>query len=152
MESLGEIGGIILVDPRNGLRVGPQDVGFGVSQLLPIVTELLVSRDSLVSIEQPELHLHPRLQSELADLCIESVIRGRNQLLVETHSEHLILRLQRRIRQGAIPRELVSVLYVDPTSSGAARVEELRMDESGEFIDEWPEGFFEERFQEVLGN
>ena len=91
--------GISLVD-ANGLEVSVQDVGFGISQILPIVVVAL-SRHRLITIEQPELHVHPRLQSNLADLFIWSSTKNRNQFIIETHSEHIILRLQRRQRERA---------------------------------------------------
>src|SRR5262249_33944609 len=83
------------------------DVGFGVSQLLPIVIQSLLSRNSTICIEQPEIHLHPALQAELGDLFIDAALSDHeNTLLLETHSEHLILRILKRIRQtssGTLP-------------------------------------------------
>ena len=73
------------------------------------------------------------------------------QWLVETHSENLLLRIQRRVRSGTISAEDVCVLYVLPGRSGA-QVLRLRLDESGKFLDEWPDGFFEEGFREVFGD
>ena len=72
--------------------------------------------------------------------------------IVETHSELLILRLQRRIREGKIKPEDISVLYVDPNdeSTEGSAIIPLRMDENGDFIDEWPQGFFDESFNELM--
>ncbi|GAB98500.1 hypothetical protein GONAM_02_00220 [Gordonia namibiensis NBRC 108229] len=150
---IGELVAIALTDRRSGVTVTPADVGFGISQVLPIVVELLARRDSVIAIEQPETHLHPRLQARLADLLIDSAQKGArgNQILVETHSEHLMLRVQRRIREGALDRDLVSVLYVDQDSSGSGTVKPLRLDSNGEFLDEWPDGFFDERLEELFG-
>src|SRR5262249_53682217 len=96
--TVGELLALVLTDVRSGIRVAPTDVGFGVSQLLPIVVQCLLSSNSIIVIEQPEIHVHPRLQAELADLLVASVVDRGNQLLVETHSEHILLRLQRRLR------------------------------------------------------
>lgn len=151
---VGDLVAMTLTDSRSGVVVTPADVGFGISQMLPIVVELLARRESIICIEQPETHLHPRLQARLADLLVETTeFTGRaNQLLVETHSEHLLLRLQRRIREGALNADHVCVLYVDQNADGVATVARLRMDEDGDFIDEWPHGFFDDRIEELLGD
>lgn len=152
---------IVLVPHGQSIQVQLHDVGTGVSQLLPVVVLSLAARDNLVAIEQPELHLHPALQTELGDLFIESALRSfrKNTLLIETHSEHLILRLLRRIRETTEPTQnenarplrpdQVSVIYVEQTEQGV-QLSQLRIDESGEFIDRWPKGFFEERADELF--
>jgi hypothetical protein len=144
--TFGEV--LCLLLSRGGVLASATDVGFGVSQILPLVVQSQVSRGDAIAIEQPEIHLHPRLQAELGDLLIESSAERDNQFLVETHSEHLMLRLQRRIREG-LPVEHVCVLYVDNDENGAGFVQELRLDEEGDFIDEWPHGFFDERYREM---
>lgn len=153
-DAVGDIASMLLTDSRSGIQVTPADVGFGISQVLPIVTELLVRMDSIVLIEQPEIHLHPAMQAELADLLIESTLTsGRaNQVIAETHSETLVLRLQKRIREGVLSPEDVAVLYVDQDADGVGSVEELRLDSSGDFIDSWPNGFFDEQFDEIFGD
>lgn len=150
---VGDLVAIILTDLRSGVDVSPTDVGFGVSQVLPIVVELLAKQNSVICIEQPEIHLHPALQAKLGDLLIDATTEeGRaNQVVVETHSEHLILRLQRRVREGLIDADQISVVYVDQTADGTAWVKHLGMDERGDFTDEWPQGFFEERIDELFG-
>ncbi|MCX6867695.1 MAG: DUF3696 domain-containing protein [Verrucomicrobia bacterium] len=145
-----------------------QDVGVGVSQSLPIILEAHAQQKKLIAIEQPELHIHPKLQAELGDVFIESALgENKNTFLLETHSEHLILRILRRIREttegemaewpealrkacpNGIRPEDVAVLYVQPGADGST-VEQLRVNELGEFIDEWPGGFFDERVKEVF--
>lgn len=150
---VGDLVVMALTDLRSGIQVTPADVGYGVSQVLPIVVKLLAETDSVVCIEQPETHLHPRLQARLADLLINSAsVEGQgNQLIVETHSEHLMLRIQRRIRERALSPNDVAVLYVDQDKSGRAEVLRIRLSEDGDFLDEWPEGFFEERLDEIFG-
>ena len=143
---------LLVLTRRSGLKVSPGDVGFGISQLLPIVVQTLVGSDTTICIEQPEIHVHPRLQAEMADLFVEAVGDSRaNQLIIETHSEHLMLRVQRHVERGRISPEDIAVLYVDTDEHGASTVLRLRLDSDGSFIDEWPHGFFEERFDEVFG-
>lgn len=152
--ALGDQAAIILTDTRSGIQVTPADVGFGISQVLPIVTELSARTDSVILIEQPEIHLHPAMQAELADLLIESVdSSGRaNQVIAETHSETLLLRLQRRIRDQLLSVEDLLILYVDQDEAGEAVIRELRLNEAGEFLDRWPGGFFDEQFDELFGD
>ncbi len=146
--------------PKRDLWVALQDVGVGTSQVLPIVIEAHAQNDKLIAIEQPELHLHPALQAELGDVFIASALgENKNSFLLETHSEHLILRILRRIREttigklpeGSVPitKDDVAVLFVSPSSEGSL-VRELRISEKGAFVDSWPGGFFEESFNEMF--
>lgn len=148
----------LLLDSGSGALVLPSELGAGVSQLVPVVVaSVLPHHRGLVMIEQPEIHVHPALQVELGDLVIESA--SDRQLIIETHSEHLILRLLRRIREthdGDLPPsapafqpDKLSVLYVERTTDGGS-VRRLHVDPSGEFIDRWPKGFFEERSEELF--
>ena len=149
------------------LRV--QDVGFGVSQLVPIVTSFCLADERLILVEQPEIHLHPRLQTALGDLliaaclknspCFENTDRYPKRCILETHSEHLVLRILRRIREtsngktfGRLPGiscDDVAVNYID-VANGQTVVSRLRINEQGEFIDRWPRGFFNERLEELF--
>ena len=112
----------------------------------------------MVYVEQPEIHLHPRLQADLGDLFIESALGDRkNTFILETHSEQLILRIMRRMRNTfndelpdglpPVTPEDVAILYVEPRGT-AAVVRELELDEEGKLLDPWPGGFFEEGFKE----
>lgn len=150
----------LLLDTGAGSLVLPSEVGAGVSQIIPVVVAALEGRASLSLVEQPEIHVHPAMQVGLGDLFIDAVAPkgGRRTILVETHSEHLILRLLRRIREttekelrdGAptFVADKLSVLYVESHLEGV-EISRLRVDEHGEFIDSWPRGFFDERFPEI---
>ena len=152
---------LVLVD-RQGVEANVRDVGFGISQVLPIVVQSRLSKKQMLLIEQPEIHLHPAHQAELGDLFIRSALgEQRNTFLLETHSEHLILRILRRIRETTekgkpsdpdlppIRPEDVSVLYVQPSKSGA-RVIEIPVTEDGDFARNWPGGFFSERVEDLF--
>ncbi|HEY9848244.1 MAG TPA: DUF3696 domain-containing protein [Leptolyngbyaceae cyanobacterium] len=147
---LSDVFALRLVDKFTGVNVSLLDVGFGISQVLPIIVQSMLSRNTTLLIEQPEIHIHPRLQAELGSLlaeCIKPPLN--NQFIIETHSEHLMLRLQKLIRKGELKPEDVSVIYVDRAAEGSKCLH-LRLDEEGDFIDEWPGGFFEEDFNEIF--
>jgi hypothetical protein len=139
---------LVLIDQRTNTVVTHRDVGIGISQVLPVLVLAYGSQDKLLAMEQPEIHLHPALQAELGDVFIEAALGDRqNTFILETHSEHLILRLMRRIREGKVSPDDVGVIFVEPLARGS-RFIELRIDEEGDFIDEWPGGFFEESYHE----
>ena len=152
---------IQIVDTRAGLPVRTSDIGVGISQLLPVVVAVLdPARPGFTAIEQPELHLHPRLQVELGDLFAERAARG-GVLLIETHSENLLLRIMKRMRQtsdGTLPDrapavrpEDVAVLFVeiDPDDEQTL-IREMPLNERGELVKAWPGGFFEEDLREIF--
>lgn len=149
LSAIGEISALVLKDRRSGLMVTPGDVGFGISQILPVVLQLLLSSNSTICIEQPEVHLHPRLQSRLADVIVASSQLRRNQVIIETHSEHLLLRLQRRMRSGPLKNSMLSVLFVDRGEEGSS-VTPVAIDEMGQLMTAWPDGFFDERLEDLL--
>lgn len=146
---------LLLRDTTRQVDVYPHDVGIGVSQLMPVVIGALAREATILAVEQPELHIHPRLQIALGDLFVHAAEQGKN-LLLETHSEHLMLRLLRRIREAnegdepsAFPLSAqdLQVLYVECVD-GETRITPLRVSDSGRFVDRWPHGFFDERFEE----
>ncbi len=140
---------LVLIDKRSGTVVTHRDVGIGISQVLPVLVLAYASKGKILAMEQPEIHLHPALQAELGDVFIEGALGDRgNTFILETHSEHLILRLLRRIREGKLKKEDLGVLFVEPLPDRGSRVVELRVDEDGDFIDSWPGGFFEESYRE----
>jgi hypothetical protein len=150
--SAGDFTVLALEDIRHDppVLVSPRAVGYGVGQMLPVMTQCLIDSDGLIIVEQPEVHLHPRLQSAVADLFVDTVNARRSQLLIETHSEHLVLRLLRRVREGVLGTQDLTLLYIDLDEDGAAFVRTLAVDDDGELVDGWPGGFFDERLAEVL--
>lgn len=142
-----------------GRRHFLEDVGSGIGYLLPVLCAVYAIRTSTCFIQQPELHIHPALQSALGDVLIEASKTGPQQL-IETHSEHLLLRILKRIRQThgqvSIADELkiaaddVCVLYFNPSPDGTTTVKRLRITEDGDFMDRWPRGFFTERDQDLF--
>ncbi|ATY14551.1 DUF3696 domain-containing protein [Amycolatopsis sp. AA4] len=130
------------------------DVGFGVSQVLPVLVLLAyVPEGSTVLLEQPEIHLHPAVQSGLADVIIEAAKVRKLQVIVESHSEHLLLRLQRRIAEKFMPREIEITsedchIYFCDSRQGAPTIERLNLDLFGN-VTNWPADFFGDGFGEA---
>lgn len=145
----------VLVRARRGSpEVKLTDVGFGVSQVLPaLVQAFYAPANSTVWMEQPEIHLHPQVQAELADAFISAVqaYEGgtpRNvQLIVESHSEHFLTRLQRRIAEGVISPEHVAVYFARQSKDGLD-LEALKLDLYGD-IENWPDNFFGDEMAEI---
>lgn len=128
----------------NGVETALLDTGFGISQVLPVITMLFFAPEgSIILLEQPELHLHPRAQAHLADLILHVAEERKLQLIVESHSEHLLRRLQRRIaeveHQFASP-ENVKMYFCDTGENGST-IQSVEVDEYGQ-IQNWPHNFF----------
>lgn len=124
-------------------------VGVGVSQVLPIVVLcLLAARDTTVILEQPELHLNPKVQTRLADFFLSMAMLGK-QCLIETHSEYLINRLRLRsvLAEGASVSELLKLYFVEK-AGGLTTYRDVRVNEYGTILD-WPSGFFDQNQREI---
>ena len=144
------------------VRTGPNqpevkltDVGFGVSQVLPVIVECFyVPRQSIVIFEQPEIHLHPRVQAELADLFVDAVrareggIERNCQFIIESHSEYFLRRLQRRIAEEELAAE-DAALYFITTKGKKTRIEALEVDEYGNILN-WPVDFFGDEMEDLV--
>jgi predicted ATPase len=169
---------VVFRNVQNGSVSPAKDIGVGISQLTPVIVNALESRS--FSVEQPELHIHPRMQTVLGDLfvfeglfsavkaagevtittrCIEGNIQERHFnrkkvkdesfILVETHSEHLILRLLKRIREGILKPDDLAIYYFE-NNNGKTISNRIHIDSDGEFTTPWPEGFFDERLEELF--
>ena len=126
---------------KNGPEVRLTDVGFGVSQVLPVlILCYYVPEESILILEQPEAHLHPKVQAELADLLIEVVKNRRLQIILESHSEHLLIRLMRRIAEEQISAD-DTAFYFCEMNGGVSEIEKLDVDDYGN-ITNWPQNFF----------
>jgi predicted ATPase len=124
------------------------DMGFGFSQILPLIVEgLTASDDTLLVTEQPEIHLNPRLQALLGDFFVEVADRGVS-VLAETHSEHLLLSIRRLIAEGKLNAEHVAVYYTE-RQDGFSSIRPVPIRADGHIEDnDWPEGFFEDSLRE----
>lgn len=162
-----------LVVKENGLSVNLADSGFGLSQTLPIIVRAVnmglkkergqeaskripwssprfraAQIRPIMLIEQPEIHLNPRIEADIGDFFI-NIVKSDIDLLIETHSEHLLNRVQRRVADGTIEDEdRISIYFVEKPED-KSKIREITMDSSGRFED-WPSGFFQDDFEEAV--
>jgi len=124
------------------------DVGYGNSQVIPVlIGGYNLNAGATYLVEQPEIHLHPRAQAELGDFFLE-LYQNKVTTMIETHSEHLVLRLQQHVANQVIPPDDIQFYYV--YAKGEQKVAQaMHLDKQGRFIEEWPEGFFPERLAEA---
>ena len=149
------------VNVRSGLPTNIMDVGYGVSQSLPILVDVLTTEDEFSQnngkictflLQQPEVHLHPRAQAELASLFVETYSKCSNRFLIETHSDYFIDRFRIAVRKELLDADSVSVLYFEPNANGVT-IRNMSLDENGNLMDV-PDGyrsFFEMETDTLLG-
>ena len=134
--------------PGSSVATPLTDIGFGVSQVLPALVLLqYVPEGSTVLMEQPEIHLHPAVQSGLADVMLNVAAVRNVQIIVESHSEHLMRRLQRRVAEDKASSKDVKLYFVD-SKEGEAHASDLVLNEWGE-IENWPKNFFGDEMGEI---
>jgi predicted ATPase len=129
------------------------DVGFGCSQIIPVlIAGFNVGEGGTFIVQEPEIHLHPKAQAELGSF-VNALYKRNVQLIVETHSEHLLLRVQSHIAKGDIKAKDVNVFYIDPEGKKQKKkqkeIVKIDIGEDGFFTTKWPKGFFPERLQEA---
>jgi len=137
--------------------VNLRDVGFGMSQLLPIVVESVLVRgkpspykSTLLLLEQPEIHLHPKAQADLGTFIAEMAHKGRHYL-IETHSEYLVMRLATEVRRGNLSPDDVAIYFLSLDENGHTMFRRIHLKEDGRLPPpgEWPDGFFDTNVKEA---
>ena len=159
MDDIGDRFSVKINTPDGKCNVDLTQVGFGFSQILPVIVQSYYAKPgSTIILEQPEIHMHPKIQSDLADLFIDAIytdsaktdsgINYSCQFIIESHSEYLLRRLQRRIAEEKIKPEDVKIYFCTNTKEGA-KIEELKTDEYGN-INNWPHNFFGDRKGDIM--
>ena len=139
---------------KNSLENNIVDDGVGFSQFFPLLINRLSRRtageNSIEIVEQPELHLHPAACGTIADLYLTSLENNNNTILLETHSKEVLLRLRRRIAESKNSdiHNGVNIIYTSNTRD-TCEIDYITVEKTGE-LDWWPEGIFEESFEEVV--
>ena len=140
------------VKVRSGAHANLVDVGYGVSQSLPILVDVMREKRTTFLLQQPEIHLHPRGQAELASLFVKSWKSNKNRFLIDTHSDHIVDRVRISVRQGILKPNEVSILYFEPLQN-SVKIHNLRVDKHGNLLDvpESYRGFFMRETDRLLG-
>lgn len=142
---------------QNEIDLDITDVGFGISQVLPVIVQGLLSADGTTTlIEQPEIHLHPKMQAELADLFIDIIYANNKEstptktLIIETHSEYLLKRLRRRISEGSLKAEDIGIYFFNQNNkpSDGTNIESVEISPTGAF--NWPNDFYADDLNDTI--
>nr|WP_262360919.1 DUF3696 domain-containing protein [Vibrio cholerae] len=130
-------------ESSSGSDVSLADVGFGYSQVIPIIlTGLLNKKENLMLVEQPEIHLHPSSAGNLADLFL-GFAENDKRFIIETHSQEFINKLRLRVIQNPELKNKINIVFVEQDKGGSSRIKQFEINEDGMFP-EWPEGFLDE--------
>ena len=137
-----------------------RDVGLGYSLSLSFILSCLLETNKTILVEEPEVHLHPKLQGDIMDLLLYSAKVNKNQFIVETHSENMLLRAQKCIRKGNTElnpeKNKIKVTYKDLginnvyRENNSSAVQKIKLDNQGEFRTHWRDGFFSERLDDLF--
>jgi len=145
---------LVLTNPQKpSVEVNIADAGTGIAQVLPLVVQRFAeyadgSRNGLEIVEQPELHLHPGVHGDLADLYIDSLSKSSSQFIIETHSENFVLRIRRRVVEGKLDPKNVIIYWINDDNQAQRCVEAIHVLQNGD-VDRWPSKIFAEDFEEV---
>lgn len=153
-DSVGGLASLYAVS-SSGARVNLADLGSGIAQVLPLVVRRFQlegpswsrALPTLQIIEQPELHLHPAANAVVGDLLIDMASKGTMQILAETHSENLVLRVRRRVAEGLIDPTQVALYWIDNEDATSATVRRMEIESDG-WVEGWPDGVFSEDSEE----
>lgn len=132
----------------NGYK--PVNVGFGYSYILPILISLrLATQGNIIIVENPEAHLHPGAQSELMKLIVEMSVRKNLQIILETHSDHVINGMRIAVKKNIISRRDANILHFGRSNDGEPTIEEINVDNNGQ-LSKYPEDFLDEMTKQLM--
>ncbi|MDA9174648.1 DUF3696 domain-containing protein [Gammaproteobacteria bacterium] len=141
---------LVLKTLKTNAELGFADVGKGVSQVLPIIVAASIENHENILIEQPEIHLHPKLQADVAEVLVDSALTKNNRFIVETHSENLLLRLQKKVRNKKINCDDINIYYLKKLADGTINPIKIDILEDGSLSEDFPDGFFDIAVNEMF--
>ncbi len=136
---------------QNNVTVELTDVGFGISQVLPIIVQaLLCPKNSVTIIEQPEIHLHPRMQAWLTNAIVKISMQDNKKFIIETHSDTIIKRLQLLLLDPEVnfSAEDLNLYHLERHSNGHTSIKNVSLNDLGEIS--WPVGFMDQEIQDAI--
>lgn len=135
--------------PRNKkISIFQNHIGLGYPLILPFIVQCLTAKNNIIVVEEPEVHLHPKLQADLGDLIVWSALKNDNQIILETHSEDLLLRVLKKIRKKEISPEFVSANYVLKKGNKPSEIKKIKINSDGQYFTPWKDDIFAERLKE----
>ena len=139
----------IIWQPSNKkINIFQNHIGLGYPLILPFIVQCLTAKNNIIVVEEPEVHLHPKLQADLGDLIIESSLKNDNQIILETHSEDLLLRILKKIRKKTISPHFVSANYVLKNRNKPTEIKKIKINSDGQYFTPWKDDIFAERSSE----
>ena len=123
-------------------------IGLGYPLILPFIIQCIIAKNKIILIEEPEVHLHPKIEADLADLIVESSTLRNNQFIIETHSEDFLLRILKSIRKEKLKPEHVSVNYIIPNEKEGSKINKININKFGQYTTPWHDNLFAERRRE----
>ena len=139
---------IVFVPKNSKIKISSMHVGLGYPLILPFIVQCIIAKNKVILIEEPEVHLHPKIEADLADLITESSKERNNQFIIETHSEDFLLRILKSIRQEKLKPEDVSVNYITPSFQGGSKINKININKFGQYTTPWHDNLFAERRRE----
>lgn len=139
---------IVFVPNNKKFEIKRMHVGQGYSVFLPLIIDCLTAENKIFLCEEPEIHLHPKLQADIVDLITVSAKDRNNQFIFETHSEDFLLRVLKLVRDGIISNKDISINYVDKIKNKST-IKEIVIDENGRYTESWKDNIFADRLQEL---
>jgi hypothetical protein len=139
----------VLANNKNKIISTLYDAGHASKKIVPLLFYLNYVNDGVLTIEEPEANLHPKYQANLANIFVNSLIENNNELVIETHSELLVLRFLKLIKEKALDNSKISVHFTQKEKNSSS-IKKINITDQGKLKDHWPDGFFKERLKELL--
>jgi predicted ATPase len=125
------------------------DAGYAIKKIIPLLYHFNFNRDGVIALEEPEANIHPRYQANLADVFVDSLYENNNEFVIETHSELIVLRFLKLIREKKLDYEDFSIHFIEKNKEGSS-IKKIEINEDGSLGTSWPGGFFKERLDEFF--
>ncbi|MFL2901918.1 MAG: AAA family ATPase [Candidatus Pelagibacter sp.] len=139
---------IIFLPKNSKIKISSMHIGLGYPLILPFIVQCIIAKNKIILIEEPEVHLHPKIEADLADLIVESSLLRNNQFIIETHSEDFLLRILKSIRKEKLKPEHVSVNYIIPNEKKGSKINKININKYGQYTTPWQDNLFAERRRE----
>ena len=152
IQSSGNYYEIVFKPTKSKINVPQTHIGLGYPLILPLIVQSLISRNKIIVVEEPEVHLHPKIEADLAELIVHSSKTYSNQFLIETHSEEFLLRILKNIREGKIKTDEISINYITnertKNKNKGSKINKIIVNKFGQYQTPWKDDLFSERRQE----